>query len=209
MKEDVRQEGSLIKLKLAGPTDDRWIGIIPKYFAIVRASVAFDTGIPFPEKVYSIELAGNFTIRISRAAETVYPTLFFSLSFPPFFRFFFCYRSQYLVAGFSTMQQVRNEFHRFSPAAMYWDKPRNAKKYSTKNGREERWDRVCEWNNRNKRKLPFHATGNESQVRPGVTEEQASRASCVFFPLFYFSMATRRWFNDTSLYNVAVRLRYK
>jgi len=38
------------------------------------------SGIPFPEKVYSIELAGNFTIRISRAVEIVYPALFFSLS---------------------------------------------------------------------------------------------------------------------------------
>jgi len=99
-------------------------------------------------KVYSVELAGNFTIRISRAAEIVYPALSFLIFLPPFlpsfflslslslspfssffflscfffssfFFFFMCYRSQHLVAGFSTVQQVRNEFHRSPPAAVY------------------------------------------------------------------------------------------
>jgi len=40
------------------------------------------------------------------------------------FSFFFCCRSQHLVAGFSMVQQVRNEFYRFPPAAMYWNKPK-------------------------------------------------------------------------------------
>lgn len=47
----------------------------------LRANVAFqtDTKISFLKKVHSIGLAGNFTIRISRAAEIVYPILFFSI----------------------------------------------------------------------------------------------------------------------------------
>lgn len=105
------------------------------------------TRIPFPEKVYSIELAGNFTIRISRAAEIVYPTLFFSL-------FFFVIEVSTQSPAFLWCSKFVTSSIDFLPQRCIEINQRNAKRYSAKNGKEERWDRVSEWKSRNKRKLP-------------------------------------------------------